>query len=524
VDIGYFLKLMVDKGASDMFLTTGAPVNIKVEGKLYPLGNTGLPSGMVKKIAYSLMDEGQVPQFERDLELNMALAVKEAGRFRINVFKQRGEVGMVIRAIKSEIPSVEQLQLPTIFRDLIMEPRGLILVVGATGSGKSTTLAAMIDHRNTIHPATSSRSKIRSNTCTGTRNRSSTSAKWAWTRTLSRSAKNAMREAPDVIMIGEIRDTDTMEAAIAFSETGHLCLATLHSNNADQTLERILNFFPESAHKNVLMNLALNLRAVISQRLVTGKDGRRIPAVEVLLNTPFIRDMIRRGQIHEIKEAMDRSLQEGMQTFDQSLYRLYKEGRIELEEALAKSDSRDGLALKIRLSEGGEELSQDAPLTPTLSPKGRGRKLRAHCYVAHPAAFQAPPRGTHQAPHTPHRCAESSGNHPTAPSSAARCTPAASDTHPPWSAYCHDRNAQCPYCWQAWPPTPGIQQPPSDASTPLSAHRRHQTGCRFVATHADCQWDEYRKRSAAITHVRVPAPPHRQEEVAAAGAFRRGIR
>jgi twitching motility protein PilU len=162
-----------------------------------------------------------------------------------------------------------------------------------------------------------------------------------------------MREAPDVIMIGEIRDTDTMEAAIAFSETGHLCLATLHSNNSDQTLERILNFFPESAHKNVLMNLALNLRAVISQRLVIGKDGRRIPAAEVLLNTPLIRDMIRRGQIHEIKEAMDRSLQEGMQTFDQSLYRLYKEGRVELEEALSKSDSRDGLALKIRLAEGG---------------------------------------------------------------------------------------------------------------------------------------------------------------------------
>jgi len=166
--------------------------------------------------------------------------------------------------------------------------------------------------------------------------------------------KNAMREAPDVILIGEIRDAETMEAAISFSETGHLCLATLHSNNADQTLERILNFFPESAHRNILMNLALNLRAVISQRLVMGKDGRRIPAVEVLLNTPLIRDMIRRGQIHEMKEAMDRSLQEGMQTFDQALYALYKEGKIELEEALSKADSRDGLALKIRLAEGGE--------------------------------------------------------------------------------------------------------------------------------------------------------------------------
>jgi len=354
MDIGYFLKLMTEKNASDMFLTTGAPVFIKVEGKLYPLGNTGLPAGMVKKIAYSLMDEGQVPVFERDLEFNMAIAVKDAGRFRVNCFKQRGEVGMVIRAIKSEIPSIDQLQLPSIFRDLILEPRGLILVVGATGSGKSTTLAAMLDHRNqntsghilTIEDPIEYLHKHKQSIVNQREVGIDTHA-------FHNALKNAMREAPDVIMIGEIRDTDTMEAAIAFSETGHLCLATLHSNNADQTLERILNFFPESAHKNVLMNLALNLRAVISQRLVIGKDGRRLPATEVLLNTPFIRDMIRRGQIHEVKEAMDRSLQEGMQTFDQSLYRLYKEGRIELDEALAKADSRDGLALKIRLSEGG---------------------------------------------------------------------------------------------------------------------------------------------------------------------------
>ena len=363
MDIGYFLKLMVDKGASDMFLSTGAPVNIKVEGKLYPLGNTGLPAGMVKKIAYSLMDEGQVPQFERDLELNMALAVKEAGRFRINVFKQRGEVGMVIRAIKSEIPGIEQLQLPSIFRDLIMEQRGLILVVGATGSGKSTTLAAMLDYRNSNSPGHMltiedpieylhrHKKSIVNQREVGLD-----------THSYAEALKNAMREAPDVIMIGEIRDTDTMEAAIAFSETGHLCLATLHSNNADQTLERILNFFPESAHKNVLMNLSLNLKAVISQRLVIGKDGRRLPATEVLLNTPLIRDMIRRGQIHEVKEAMDRSLQDGMRTFDQSLYKLYREGRIELDEALAKADSRDGLALKLRLSEGGGTATADSEL------------------------------------------------------------------------------------------------------------------------------------------------------------------
>ena len=353
MDIGYFLKLMTEKNASDMFLTTGAPVYIKVEGKLYPLGNTGLPAGMVKKIAYSLMDEGQVPAFERDLEFNMAIAVKDTGRFRVNVFKQRGEVGMVIRAIKSEIPNIDQLKLPPVLKDIVMEQRGLVLVVGSTGSGKSTTLAAMIDHRNastTGHILTIEdpieflhrhKKSIVNQREVGLD-----------THAFHNALKNAMREAPDVILIGEILDATTMESAIAFAETGHLCLATLHSNNADQTLDRILNFFPESAHKNVLMNLSLNLKAVISQRLVIGKDGKRLPAAEILINTPMIRDLIRRGEVHEIKEAMDKSLQEGMQTFDQSLFRLYKEGKVELEEALRKADSRDGLALKIRLSEG----------------------------------------------------------------------------------------------------------------------------------------------------------------------------
>ncbi|MDY0021761.1 PilT/PilU family type 4a pilus ATPase [Arenimonas caeni] len=353
MDIGYFLKLMTEKNASDMFLTTGAPVYIKVEGKLYPLGNTGLPAGMVKKIAYSLMDEGQVPAFERDLEFNMAIAVKDTGRFRVNVFKQRGEVGMVIRAIKSEIPNIDQLKLPAVLKDIVMEQRGLVLVVGSTGSGKSTTLAAMIDHRNastTGHILTIEdpieflhrhKKSIVNQREVGLD-----------THAFHNALKNAMREAPDVILIGEILDATTMESAIAFAETGHLCLATLHSNNADQTLDRILNFFPESAHKNVLMNLSLNLKAVISQRLVIGKDGKRLPAAEILINTPMIRDLIRRGEVHEIKDAMDKSLQEGMQTFDQSLFRLYKEGKVELEEALRKADSRDGLALKIRLSEG----------------------------------------------------------------------------------------------------------------------------------------------------------------------------
>ncbi len=361
MDIGYFLKLMTEKNASDMFLSTGAPVHIKVEGKLYPLGNTGLPPGMVKKIAYSLMDEGQVPQFERELELNLALAVKDAGRFRINVFKQRGEIGMVIRAINSEVPSLEALNLPPLLKQLVLEKRGLILVVGSTGSGKSTSLASMIDFRNTsasghiltvedpIEFLHKHKKSVVNQREVGLD-----------TKSYRNALKNAMREAPDVILIGEILDIETMEAAVAFSETGHLVLATLHSNNADQTMERILNFFPESAHKNVLMNLSLNLKAIISQRLVVAKDGRRRAAVEVLVNTPMIRDLIRRGEIHELKEAMDRSLDSGMQTFDQALFKLYKDGVIELEEALRNADSRDGLQLKIRLSDGGGEDEQMA--------------------------------------------------------------------------------------------------------------------------------------------------------------------
>jgi twitching motility protein PilU len=353
MDIGYFLKLMTEKNASDMFLTTGAPVYIKVEGKLQALGNTGLPPGMVKKIAYSLMDEGQVPEFERNLELNMAYALPDSGRFRVNVFKQRGEVGMVIRAIKNVIPTIEELQLPQVLKEIITSPRGLVLIVGSTGSGKSTTLASMIDYRNTnqaghiltiedpIEFLHRHKKSIVNQREVGLD-----------THTFHNALKNAMREAPDVILIGEILDATTMEAAIAFAETGHLCLATLHSNNADQTLERILNFFPESAHKNVLMNLALNLRAVVSQRLVIGVDGRRLPATEVLINTPHVRDLMRRGQVHEIKQAMEESLEDGMETFDQCLFRLTKEGRIDMESALRAADSRDGLALRFRLSEG----------------------------------------------------------------------------------------------------------------------------------------------------------------------------
>ncbi len=354
MDIDYFLKLMMDKHASDLFLSTGAPVNMKIEGALVPLGDSKLAPGVVKDIAYRLMSSAQIEEFERELEMNMAVVVQNAGRFRVNVFQQRGEVGMVIRAIRSEIPSIEQLQLPPVLRDVILAPRGLVLLVGSTGAGKSTTLASMIDHRNST--STGHILTIEDPIEFLHRHKMSIVNQREVgldTHSYQTALKNAMREAPDVILIGEIRDAETMEAAIAFAETGHICLATLHSNNADQTIERILNFFPEGAHRNVLMNLALNLKAVISQRLVVGTDGRRLPATEVLINTPMIRDLLRRGQVHEIKTAMEESLQEGMQSFDQCLFRLYKEGRIDMEEALKAADSRDGLALKFRLSEGG---------------------------------------------------------------------------------------------------------------------------------------------------------------------------
>jgi len=354
MDIGYFLKLMAEKGASDMFLTTGAPVNIKVEGKLYPLGNTGLPGGMVKKIAYSLMDEGQVPQFERDLELNVAIAVKEAGRFRVNVFKQRGEVGMVIRAIKSEIPNFESLKLPRVLADLIMEPRGLILVVGATGSGKSTTLAAMIDHRNTgtsghiltiedpIEFLHRHKKSIVNQREVGVDTRS-------WHNAL----KNTLRQAPDVILIGEIRDRETMEHAISFAETGHLCISTLHANNANQALDRIINFFPEERRPQLLMDLSLNMQCIVSQRLIPTVNGKRAAAIEILLGTPMVADLILKGEVDGIKEVMQKSENVGMKTFDSALFELYQEGLISEDEALRNADSTNNVRLKIKFAKEG---------------------------------------------------------------------------------------------------------------------------------------------------------------------------
>lgn len=353
MELTAFLNLMAQKNASDLFLSAGAPPSIKIEGHTRHIGNQMLTGEEVRNMAYSVMNERQMKDFEANWEMNLAIALGDMGRFRVNVYRQRGEIAMAVRFITNKIPSIESLNLPQILKEIIMLPRGLVLVVGSTGSGKSTTLASMIDYRNenrTGHILTVEEpiEYVHTHKMSVVDQREI----GLDTQSYANALKNAMREAPDVILIGEILDATTMESAIAFAETGHLCLATLHSNNADQTLDRILNFFPESAHKNVLMNLSLNLKAVISQRLVIGKDGKRLPAAEILINTPMIRDLIRRGEVHEIKEAMDKSLQEGMQTFDQSLFRLYKEGKVELEEALRKADSRDGLALKIRLSEG----------------------------------------------------------------------------------------------------------------------------------------------------------------------------
>jgi twitching motility protein PilU len=354
-DFTSFLKLMVHKKASDLFITAGVAPSMKVQGRIVPITQSPLSVQQSRDMVLNVMTPGQREEFEKTHECQFAISAQGVGRFRVSCFYQRNCVGMVLRRIDSKIPTTEELNLPPVIKQLAMTKRGIIVFVGATGSGKSTSLAAMVGYRNlnstghiiTIEDPIEYVHKHEG--CIITQREVGIDTD-SWENAL----KNTLRQAPDVILIGEIRDADTMEAAITFSETGHLCLATLHSNNADQTIERILNFFPEAAHKNILMNVALNLKAVISQRLVMGKDGHRMPAVEVLINTPHIRDLLRRGQVHEVKEAMDRSLQEGMQTFDQSLYALYKEGKIELEEALNHADSRDGLALKIRLAEGAD--------------------------------------------------------------------------------------------------------------------------------------------------------------------------
>jgi len=355
MEIVPYLKLMVQKNGSDLFFSTGAPPNLKAEGRTMPIGDTPMKQGMVRNLAYSIMSDDQVSEFESTMEGNLAISISGLGRFRVNVFRQRGDVAMVIRYIKGQIPSLEQLNLPLLLKELIMEARGLILVVGSTGSGKSTTLASMVNYRN--ENATGHILTIEDPVeFLHTHKKSVVDQREVGLDTLSYEValKNAMREAPDVILIGEIRDRHTMQHAIAYAETGHLCLSTLHANNANQALDRIINFFPDSAHHQLYMDLSLNLKAVISQRLIKSKDGKRVPAVEIMLLSTFVAELIQKGDIHAVKEAMEQGNERGMQTFDQALYKLYKEGRITLEEALANADSRNNLSLRIRLDESGK--------------------------------------------------------------------------------------------------------------------------------------------------------------------------
>jgi len=356
-----YLKLLVQNDGSDLYLTVDAPPAAKFQGVLRPLENIKLTRERLKEIAHNLMDADQRKAFEHQPELNLAISEQGIGRFRINIFKQRNTFSLVIRNIKVEIPNADKLGLPDILKKVIMEKRGLILFIGGTGSGKSTSLAALIDHRNAnssghiitiedpieyIHP----------------HKKSLVNQREVGVDTLSYedALKNTLRQAPDVILIGEIRSQETMEHALAFAETGHLCLSTLHANNSNQALDRIINFFPEERRNQLLMDLSLNLKAFVSQRLVPTLDGKRTAAIEILLASQLVRDLVHKGDIHGIKEAMEKSENIGMQTFDSHLLRLYKEGVISLDEAMQNSDSPNNLKLKINLSEG---LGSTSPAT-----------------------------------------------------------------------------------------------------------------------------------------------------------------
>jgi len=345
------LRKMVERNGSDLFITRGFPPAIKVDGTIHKATDTPLSADQSAMMVRSIMNDKQIKEFDATKECNFAIAPQGIGRFRVSAFIQQGYVGAVLRTITTEIPTLEELELPPILKDVVMNKRGVVIVVGGTGSGKSTTLAAMIGHRNEnsrghivsiedpieyVHPHKG---------CVITQREVGID-----TETWHNALKNTLRQAPDVILIGEIRDRETMEYAIQFAETGHLCLATLHANSANQALDRIINFFPEERRQQLLMDLSLNTRSFISQRLIPREGGiGRIAAMEILLNTPLIADLIFKGEVGQIKDIMAKSTRLGMQTFDQALFDLYEEGTISYEEAMRNADSKNELRLRIKL-------------------------------------------------------------------------------------------------------------------------------------------------------------------------------
>jgi twitching motility protein PilU len=353
MDFNSLLKLMVHKKASDLFITAGVAPSIKVNGKLTPVTQATLTPTQAREICYSIMTPEQRNEFETTRECNFAISASGIGRFRVSMFQQRNHAGMVLRKIETKIPTIEELSLPPILKDLAMTKRGLVIFVGATGSGKSTSLASMIGYRNknsTGHIITIEdpiEFIHHHEGCIVTQREVGLD-----TESFEVALKNTLRQAPDVILIGEIRTRETMNHAIAFAETGHLCLATLHANNANQALDRIINFFPEDRRNQLLMDLSLNLKAMIAQQLIPAPDGQsRVLCAEVLINTPLAADMIRKGEVHSLKELMSKSRQHGMQTFDQALYELYKAGKITYEDAINHADSANELRLMIKLGD-----------------------------------------------------------------------------------------------------------------------------------------------------------------------------
>lgn len=366
------LQLAADKQASDLFFSVGAPINVKIDGIAMPINAQILDADTVKRIAYEMMTEQQITEFELNMEMNFSFRAPSIGNFRVNIFRQRGDVAIVIRYVRGQILNVEDLHLPIILKELIMEKRGLVLVVGATGSGKSSTLAAMLEYRNqtksghilTIEDPIEYIFK---------HSKSIVNQREVGTDTVDYGSAliSAMREAPDVLMIGEIRDRDTLKHALIFAQTGHLCLSTLHANNSYHALNRIVNFFPYDARQSVLSDLSMCLRAVISQRLIRNSEGKLLPAVEVLLNSALIADLIKNDEIDKIREAMEQSVSPGAQTFEQALYKLFKAGQITKEEALRNADSASNLSSLI-------DYSQTA-------------KMKAFDPSGHPAAETAKP-------------------------------------------------------------------------------------------------------------------------------------